>query len=126
MIDYMVHVAKAVAHGEGGVAWLKLPWPQACKGRPCATLLALHHAALHCTCLLLFAACTRTSTYPPAALQAAVGDLPVFSQLLGDGRTPFTGPAAIVGLDVLSQRRVVIGAGEGKRGRARQLFVSKA
>lgn len=55
-----------------------------------------------------------------------MGDLPVFSQLLGDGRTPFTGPAAIVGLDVLSQRRVVIGAGEGKRGRARQLFVSKA
>ncbi len=56
---------------------------------------------------------------------AAIGDLPVFSQLLGDGRTPFNGPAALIGLDVLAQRRVVLGAGRGVPGRQRQLFVSK-
>jgi hypothetical protein len=54
---------------------------------------------------------------------AAVGDLPVFSQLLGDGRTPFTGPAALIGLDVWGQRRVVIEAGK-QAGRKRRLFVA--
>lgn len=45
----------------------------------------------------------RTFEAPPpgwqpwAAVQAGVGDLPVFSQLLGDGQTPFTGPAALIG-----------------------------
>jgi hypothetical protein len=69
---------------------------------------------------------------PPAAWKpwqpvlAAVGDLPVFAQLFGDGRTPFSGPAALLGLDVLSQRRVVIGAGVGAKGRARPLLVSPA
>ena len=57
---------------------------------------------------------------------AAVGDLPVFAQLLGDGRKPYDGPAALVGLDILSQRRVVIGAGAGARGRARPLLVGAA
>lgn len=55
---------------------------------------------------------------------AAVGDLPVFSQLLGDGRTPFTGPAALIGLDVWGQRRVVIEAGR-QSGRKRRLFVAR-
>jgi hypothetical protein len=57
---------------------------------------------------------------------AAVGDLPVFSMLLGDGSQPFDGPAAVIGLDVLSQRRVVVAAGAHAAGRARQLFVSPA
>jgi len=69
---------------------------------------------------------------PPSAwgrwqlVLAAVGALPVFAQLFGDGRTPFSGPAALLGLDVLSQRRVVIGAGVGVKGRARPLLVSPA
>lgn len=75
----------------------------------------------------------KYSFAPPAAawrpwqpVQAAVGDLPVFAQLLGDGRKPYDGPAALLGLDVLSQRRVVIGAGVGQAGRARPLFMSAA
>ena len=63
---------------------------------------------------------------PWAPVQAAVGDLPVFSQLLGDPGVPYTGPAALIGLDVLSQRRVVVGAGAGQRSRARQLYVGKS
>lgn len=69
---------------------------------------------------------------PPASWRpwdpvlAAVGDLPAFAQLFGDGRTPFSGPAALLGLDVLSQRRLVIGAGVGAKGRARPLLVSPA
>jgi hypothetical protein len=69
---------------------------------------------------------------PPRAWQpwkpvmAAVGDLPVFSQLLGDGQKPFTGPAALIGLDVWSQRRVVLESVPpgGKTGRQRRLFVA--
>jgi hypothetical protein len=59
------------------------------------------------------------------------GDLPVFSQLLGDGntRTPFKGPAALIGLDVLAQRRVVLEAIPPALartvGRRRRLFVAK-
>uniref|UniRef100_A0A383VMM9 Peptidase A2 domain-containing protein n=1 Tax=Tetradesmus obliquus TaxID=3088 RepID=A0A383VMM9_TETOB len=60
---------------------------------------------------------------PWAPVMAAVGDLPVFSQLLGDGRTPFTGPAALIGLDVWGQRRTVIEAGR-QSGRTRRLFVA--
>lgn len=41
-------------------------------------------------------------------VQVAVGDLPVFPQLLGDGVRPYTGPAALIGLDVLGQRRVIL------------------
>lgn len=71
-----------------------------------------------------------TFEQPPRSWQpwqpvlAAVGDLPVFSQLLSDGRTPFTGPAALIGLDVWGQRRMVIEAGR-QSGRKRRLFVSK-
>lgn len=59
------------------------------------------------------------------------GDLPVFSQLLGDGdgRKPFKGPAALIGLDVLAQRRVVLEAIPPALartvGRRRRLFVAK-
>jgi hypothetical protein len=65
-----------------------------------------------------------------AGLRVA-GDLPVFSQLLGDGdsRTPFKGPAALIGLDVLAQRRTVLEAlpPDVARtvGRKRRLFVAK-
>lgn len=67
---------------------------------------------------------------PPAGwrpwepVTAAVGELPVFSLLLGDGSKPYEGPAALLGLDVLSQRRVVVSAGAGRPGRVRQLWVS--
>jgi hypothetical protein len=44
-------------------------------------------------------------------VQLAVGDIPVFSNILGDGLTPYEGPAALIGLDILSQRRVVLEAG---------------
>mmetsp|Transcript_19894 Transcript_19894/g.47389 ORF Transcript_19894/g.47389 Transcript_19894/m.47389 type:complete len:212 (-) Transcript_19894:127-762(-) len=57
------------------------------------------------------------------AVDIAVGDLPLFSQVLGDGSRPFQGPAALLGLDVLSQRRVVLEARVGS-GRKRRLFVS--
>mmetsp|Transcript_21828 Transcript_21828/g.46077 ORF Transcript_21828/g.46077 Transcript_21828/m.46077 type:complete len:340 (-) Transcript_21828:61-1080(-) len=54
---------------------------------------------------------------PPASwnpwdpVQLAVGDIPVFSNILGDGVTPFEGPAALIGLDILAQRRVILEAG---------------
>ena len=54
-------------------------------------------------------------------VQIAVGNLPVFSQVLGDGRAPFEGPAVLLGLDVLSQRRVILET-TGK-GRRRRLFI---
>ena len=54
----------------------------------------------------------------------AVGDLPIFPELLGDGRTPYTGPAALVGLDLLGQRRVILESAGQSRTRRRRLFVS--
>jgi hypothetical protein len=54
----------------------------------------------------------------------AVGDLPVFPELLGDGVRPFTGPAALIGLDVLAQRRVIIESAGQAKTRRRRLFVS--
>ena len=65
-------------------------------------------------------------TSPPSDWKAwdpvslAIGDLPVFSQLLGDGRTPYRGPAGIIGLDILSQRRVILETGIGRR---RKIYV---
>jgi hypothetical protein len=56
-----------------------------------------------------------------------VADLPVFPELLGDGVTPYLGPAALLGLDVLSQRRVIFEAASDEvRSRRRRLFVSAA
>jgi len=56
-------------------------------------------------------------------IQMAIGDIPAFSTILGDGRTPFQGPAALIGLDVLAQRRVLFEAArDGSR--RRRVFVS--
>lgn len=52
-----------------------------------------------------------------------VGDIPAFSTILGDGRTPYQGPAALIGLDILGQRRVILEAGQGNS-RRRRVFVS--
>ena len=41
-------------------------------------------------------------------VSVAVGDIPAFSTILGDGVTPYQGPVALIGLDVLAQRRVVL------------------
>jgi hypothetical protein len=65
---------------------------------------------------------------PPAtwepwdATPIGVGDLPAFSSVLGDGVRPFTGPAALVGIDVIGQRRVIFEAGSGTR--ERRILVS--
>ncbi|KAL7487350.1 hypothetical protein ACHAW6_012949 [Cyclotella cf. meneghiniana] len=53
-------------------------------------------------------------------ISIAIGDLPVFSQLLGDGKTPYKGPAGIIGLDILSQRHVIL---ETSAGRKRRIYV---
>lgn len=55
----------------------------------------------------------------------AVGDLPVFSSALGDGVRPFTGPAALIGLDILAQRRVIFEAGIDNTRRRRILIDPK-
>ena len=47
---------------------------------------------------------------PWDTVQLAVGDIPVFSDILGDGVTPYEGPAALIGLDILAQRRVILEA----------------
>ncbi len=66
---------------------------------------------------------TMSFEAPPAnwkpwkSVPAAIGDLPVFSQLLGDGVTPYKGPAGIIGLDILSQRRVILETGAGRKRR---------
>ena len=60
---------------------------------------------------------------PWNAVQLAVGDLPVFSSALGDGVRPYTGPAALIGLDILAQRRVIFETGAGNT-RRRRILVS--
>lgn len=55
-------------------------------------------------------------------ITVAIGDLPAFAELLGDGKTPYKGPAVLVGLDILSQRRVIFET--GGNGKARRLFVA--
>ncbi len=56
-------------------------------------------------------------------IQLAVGDIPAFSQILGDGVTPYQGPAALIGLDILAQRRVILEAGTSNT-RVRKVAVS--
>ena len=60
---------------------------------------------------------------PWKPVDLGVGDIPAFASLLGDGVHPFDGPAALIGLDILSQRRVIFEAGSPKS-RARRVFVS--
>lgn len=62
------------------------------------------------------------NNWEPWESTVAVGDLAVFSSLLGDGRTPYDGPAVLIGLDILSQRRVVLEA--GGRNRSRRLYIA--
>lgn len=50
-------------------------------------------------------------------VQLAIGDLPVFRELLGDGKHPYEGPACLVGLDILAQRRVILETGETRQRR---------
>ena len=59
---------------------------------------------------------------PWSPICVAIGDLPVFSQLLGDGRTPYRGPAGIIGLDILTQRRLILETGAGRQ---RRIYVGK-
>jgi hypothetical protein len=62
---------------------------------------------------------------PWKPVAVAVGDLPVFPEVLGDGVQPYSGPAGLLGLDILSQRRCLIeSAGDGSTTRARRIFVS--
>lgn len=63
---------------------------------------------------------------PWREIKVAIGDLPVFSSALSaDPSKQFRGPAALIGLDVLSQRRVVFEtAAPGNKGRRRRVWVS--
>lgn len=54
-------------------------------------------------------------------VQVAIGDLPVFRDLLGDGVRPYEGPACLIGLDILAQRRVILETGGTRK---RTLWVS--
>lgn len=56
-------------------------------------------------------------------IEVAVGDLPAFSTILGDGITPFRGPACLLGLDILAQRRIILEASTSS-GRQRRVLVS--
>jgi hypothetical protein len=61
---------------------------------------------------------------PWDAIQMAIGDIPAFQTILGDGKRPYQGPAALLGLDVLAQRRIVLEAGPSNS-RRRRIFVSE-
>ena len=37
-----------------------------------------------------------------------IGDLPIFELLLGNKKNPFRGPAGLIGMDILSQRRIIL------------------
>jgi hypothetical protein len=61
---------------------------------------------------------------PWKSVHVAVGDLPVFPEVLGDGVHPYTGPAGLIGLDILGQRRCIIESAGDSRTRMRRIFVS--
>ncbi|GKY99882.1 hypothetical protein MPSEU_000941800 [Mayamaea pseudoterrestris] len=67
-----------------------------------------------------------SSFKPWQAVDLGVGDVPAFASILGDGIHPFDGPAALIGLDILSQRRVIFEAGSSPNSRARRVYVSAA
>ena len=54
-------------------------------------------------------------------VNVAVGDIPAFSSILGDGITPFQGPAMLIGLDILAQRRFILETGKDNDRRRRLL-----
>lgn len=56
--------------------------------------------------------------------KVAVGDLGVFPSLLGDGERAYLGPAALIGLDILSQRRLILGSGPPGT-RQRKVWIGK-
>ena len=56
-------------------------------------------------------------------VQVGIGDISAFSTILGDGVRPYDGPAALIGLDILAQRKVILQAGTD-RTRRRRVFVS--
>jgi len=58
---------------------------------------------------------------PWDSVRIGIGDLPVFSELLGDGKTSYKGPAALIGLDVLAQRRFILETGKTRK---RRILVS--
>lgn len=58
---------------------------------------------------------------PWQAVPLAVGNLPAFAAALGDGVTPYTGPAALIGLDILAQRRFIL---ESTTSRQRRVWMS--
>jgi len=62
-----------------------------------------------------------SSFKPWDEITVAVGDLPVFSDLLGDGKNPYPIPTVLIGLDLLSQRRIIL---ETSQGRARNIYVA--
>ena len=64
-----------------------------------------------------------TNWKPWDPVQLAVGDIPVFSQILGDGSSPYEGPAALIGLDILAQRRLFLKAGM-KNSRKREVAIA--
>lgn len=67
---------------------------------------------------------------PWKPVMAAIGDLPIFELLLGTETNPYKGPAGIIGMDILSQRRVILEAAppnwnKGKKIQlSRRMFVS--
>jgi hypothetical protein len=145
---------------------LIVPYHHASTVLPLPTILYFYDFVMQTGGKLQFAP-PPASWRPWDEVQMAVGDLPVFAQLLGtnsktlnpinpqplnpksftlentkspkttlihefccwcagDGKTPYKGPAALIGLDVLSQRRVILEAAavSGKQSRRRRLFVS--
>jgi hypothetical protein len=64
---------------------------------------------------------TPSNWKPWDPVRMGIFDLPVFSQLLGDGKTPYDGPAVLVGLDILAQRRFILETGKS---RLRRMFMN--
>jgi hypothetical protein len=66
-----------------------------------------------------------SSWKPWQPIDIAIGDLPAFSLLLSPNpKQPYHGPAALIGLDILSQRRILFEAQHPDLSRQRTLFIS--
>ena len=71
-------------------------------------------------------------TYPPSRLKprnpvlAGIVNLPAFEVLLGTKTNPFQGPAAVIGMNILSQRRIILESRnrDGSGRRSCSMFVS--